>query len=245
MTELEWHAADDPWSLWHHVADLDLLSERKKRMFCVAACRRVVHLIVDPRSQRMIDACEAYADGQIDQDQLIAFDQKATEAAVELEAAGASGERCLAARGVTWLGPDDYKLGRAASYSYEVFGFRALVSAGLTEPAPLNRDVIGLWHNPIFLAAQAVEMRAQAGIVRELFGNPFDLVVFSHDWSTSDVVAMARGMYETRDFAAMPILADALQDAGCENEQVLHHCRDENAVHVRGCWVVDLVLEKA
>jgi hypothetical protein len=49
-------------------------------------------------------------------------------------------------------------------------------------------------------------------------------------------------MYESRDFGAMPILADALQDAGCDSEGVLGHCRDENATHLRGCWVVDLVL---
>ena len=52
-------------------------------------------------------------------------------------------------------------------------------------------------------------------------------------------------MYESRDFSAMPILADALQDAGCVNDDVLNHCREAHAAHVRGCWVVDLVLGKA
>ena len=52
-------------------------------------------------------------------------------------------------------------------------------------------------------------------------------------------------MYESRDFAAMPILADALQDAGCDNPDLLAHCRDPQQVHVRGCWVVDLVLGKS
>ena len=50
-------------------------------------------------------------------------------------------------------------------------------------------------------------------------------------------------MYDTRDFSAMPILADALQDAGCEDEQVLGHCRCEG-VHVRGCFLIDLILKK-
>jgi hypothetical protein len=50
-------------------------------------------------------------------------------------------------------------------------------------------------------------------------------------------------MYESRDFSAMPILADALQDAGCESTTILDHCR-EPGPHVRGCWVVDLVLRK-
>jgi hypothetical protein len=51
-------------------------------------------------------------------------------------------------------------------------------------------------------------------------------------------------MYESRDFSAMPILADALQDAGCDNDDILSHCRDTSLTHVRGCWVVDLVLGK-
>jgi hypothetical protein len=50
-------------------------------------------------------------------------------------------------------------------------------------------------------------------------------------------------MYASRDFSAMPILADALQDAGCDSDDVLNHCRGEDS-HVRGCWVVDLVLSK-
>src|SRR5207247_2509289 len=58
-------------------------------------------------------------------------------------------------------------------------------------------------------------------------------------WLTSDVIAICRGLYESGDFAAMPILADALQDAGCENADVLDHCRGPGP-HVRGCWVVDL-----
>jgi hypothetical protein len=50
-------------------------------------------------------------------------------------------------------------------------------------------------------------------------------------------------MYESRDFGAMPILVDALQEAGCESEDILAHCRGPGP-HVRGCWVVDLVLGK-
>jgi hypothetical protein len=52
-------------------------------------------------------------------------------------------------------------------------------------------------------------------------------------------------MYESREFSAMPILADALQDAGCETADILDHCRDPQAVHVRGCWAVDLALGKS
>jgi hypothetical protein len=70
-------------------------------------------------------------------------------------------------------------------------------------------------------------------------------VPFDPQWFTSDVLVLARGIYEERAFDRMPILADALQDAGCTDEDVLNHCRDPNTPHARGCWVVDLILGKA
>jgi hypothetical protein len=77
----------------------------------------------------------------------------------------------------------------------------------------------------------------------DIFG-PDRLIEFSRDWRTDTAIALARTMYEAREFSAMPILADALQDAGCDNDDILSHCRDPKQVHVRGCWVVDLVLGK-
>ena len=79
-------------------------------------------------------------------------------------------------------------------------------------------------------------------LLRDIFGNPFRPVVIDPAWRTSTVVALARQMYNSRDFSPMPILADALQDAGCDNEDILNHCRDASVPHVRGCWVVDLAL---
>jgi len=69
-------------------------------------------------------------------------------------------------------------------------------------------------------------------------------VAFEPTWRTGTAVALAQTMYAARDFAAMPILADALEEAGCDVPDVLTHCRDPKGVHVRGCWVVDLVLGK-
>jgi hypothetical protein len=79
--------------------------------------------------------------------------------------------------------------------------------------------------------------------LHEIFGNPFRRITFSPDWHTDTAVSLARHMYALRDFSPMPILADALQDAGCDNEDILNHCRQPGE-HVRGCWVVDLVLGK-
>ena len=99
----------------------------------------------------------------------------------------------------------------------------------------------GLTHGSLDISDE--ESRVIAPGLRDIFGNPFRPVAFSPEWRTSTVVALASQMYESRDFSAMPILADALQDAGCEDEQVLAHCCAEGP-HVRGCFVVDQVLGK-
>lgn len=89
--------------------------------------------------------------------------------------------------------------------------------------------------------------------VHEVFGNPFAPTrrrksepprgwAFDPDWRTDTAVLLARQMYATRDFSAMPVLADALQDAGCNNDDILNHCRKQTE-HVRGCWVLDLLLQ--
>src|SRR5207248_5032085 len=83
-----------------------------------------------------------------------------------------------------------------------------------------------------------------ATIMRDIVGNPFRPVRADPRWLTSDVLALAASIYAERAFDRLPILADALQDAGCENADVLGHCRDPQLTHVRGCWVVDLVLGK-
>jgi hypothetical protein len=78
-------------------------------------------------------------------------------------------------------------------------------------------------------------------LLHEVFGNPFRPVRIRPEWLTKDVILRAHLMYDSRDFSAMPILADALQDTGCDNADILDHCRG-GGPHVRGCWVVDLVL---
>ena len=87
--------------------------------------------------------------------------------------------------------------------------------------------------------------KEHVALARDIFGNPFRPVAFDPAWRTDTAVSLARVMYDTRDFAAMPILAHALQDAGCEHADILDHCRDPDGTHVRGCWVVDLVLGKS
>jgi hypothetical protein len=88
------------------------------------------------------------------------------------------------------------------------------------------------------------EHGSQCDLIRDIFGNPFRPIAFDPSWRTSTTVAISKTMYESRDFAAVPILADALEDAGCSHTDILDHCRGDGP-HVRGCWVVDLVLDKS
>jgi hypothetical protein len=81
-------------------------------------------------------------------------------------------------------------------------------------------------------------------ILHDIFGPlPFRPITLNPSWRTSNVTALAQSIYDDRAFDRLPILADALEDAGCDNADILNHCRQPGE-HVRGCWVVDLVLGK-
>jgi hypothetical protein len=87
-------------------------------------------------------------------------------------------------------------------------------------------------------------LRQYDPMLNDIAGNPFRPVEWQPAWQTADVVGVARGIYDDRAFDRLPVLADALMDAGCADEQVLSHCSSAGP-HVRGCWVVDLALGKS
>jgi hypothetical protein len=96
-------------------------------------------------------------------------------------------------------------------------------------------------------------MAACSHILRDIFGNPFRPITITPailTWHDGTIPRLAQAIYEERqmlagtfDPARMNILADALLDAGCDNEDIIQHCRSDKP-HVRGCWAVDLILEK-
>jgi hypothetical protein len=102
-----------------------------------------------------------------------------------------------------------------------------------------------LWQWPAFVLASK-ELSGLAPLIREVFGNPFQPVTFDLAWlaiNGGSVRKLAELIYQDRQFDAMPILGDALEDAGCADAMILEHCRGGNG-HVRGCWVVDGLLGK-
>jgi hypothetical protein len=136
----------------------------------------------------------------------------------------------------TWGRPDKVSLEPLRPfvdyhYSFETLReYAYLGEQGVIAYDPDPRAIDSLERECIQFAAEWCEKR---------WGPSFDPA-----WRTDTVLALARQMYESRDFSAMPILADALQDAGCDCDDILSHCREAHATHVRGCWVVDLVLGK-
>lgn len=99
-----------------------------------------------------------------------------------------------------------------------------------------------LTYNAFYAAGKnADEHAAQCRLLRDILGNPFRPVAVDPTWLTSTVTQLSAGIYEERAFDRLPILADALMDAGCDHPDVLAHCRSSGP-HARGCWVVDFLL---
>lgn len=226
MTEAEWLTCADPAPL---LAFLDSkVSDRKWQMFAVACCLRMWDLMLDPRARYAVEILELNADGACTPDEW---------SVVGGEFLDQSYERAI------WYS----QLRRPERYAHSAvvacFEEKDLRLAVMVSNAVCSAvEASAAWNDR--QQRKAEEKRAQVEIVRDIFGNPFRPVTFNLSWLTSTVVALAEGIYQDRAFDRMPILADALQDAGCYQPDILSHCRGDG-LHVRGCWVVDLLLGKS
>jgi hypothetical protein len=118
-------------------------------------------------------------------------------------------------------------------------------AASLTDPRDAVASVLCAAHLAESKTLQQV-MADQCSFLRDLFGNPFRQTAIDPSWlrwNEGIVQRMARSIYDDRVFDRLPILADALEEAGCTNADILNHCRHPSE-HVRGCWVIDLLLGK-
>ncbi len=229
MTEAEWVSTESVVTLRHWLEKHRKKSLRKLRLFGCACCRRLWDHLPDARSRDAIEAAEKYADGEIDKKALARARRAATSAA-------RAAPEPPHGPGLNW---NDSGLNWAPEDAAQV-----LVNLSAYDNFVACTARCGAAAANLGIRSSVEEEVEQAKLLRDIFGNPFRLITFSPDWRTDTAVSLARTMYESREFSAMPILADALQDAGCDNDDILSHCRDANQVHVRGCWVVDLVLGK-
>jgi hypothetical protein len=226
------------WSYWGGRARIMLeflrggLPDRKLRLFAVAGVRPFWDLLIDPRSREAVLRAELVADDRQATDSLIETHRRAWEAVPQLPSDRST--HVSAARAAGRTAANDALDASSLTWN-EVVGLHA----DLWEERGSSDDEMYDLH----WKGKAEGERFLSGLVRDVFGNPFRPAALDPEWLTSTVAALASRMYESRDFGAMPILADALQDAGCTNDDILDHCRGDGP-HVRGCWVVDLVLGK-
>jgi hypothetical protein len=237
MTEAEWEGCTDPEKMANSL--LPRVSNRRWRLFGVACVRRVAHLLGDERSRTAVETAEKYADGLINGKEALAVEEAA--AAV--------------------IGNSYARLGEAARQWWDA-GYEPSQPPpeGAAELVAAHAVAItlALWAQATWGALEAArhaakamgprrteERAIQAGLFRDLIKkyrkpklDPSWLA-----WNDRVVKKMAQAIYGGRAFDWMPLLADALEDAGCADAALLGHCRG-GGEHVRGCWVIDLLLGK-
>ncbi len=211
MTEDEWMACTDPGPMLDFLRDK--ATDRKLRLFAVACCRDIWDLIPTEASRKAVEASEEYADGRIRRKELVLTRERARQSESDLPqwAVMAASRPKVAPAWVAYLAID-------------------------------ARTWVGIQ------ASYAPRRRAspqQCGHLRDIFGplsfRPVTIDPSVLAWNDRTVPRLAQAIYERRRWRDMPILGDALLDAGCDNDEIVAHCR-AGGEHVRGCWVVDLLL---
>jgi hypothetical protein len=223
MTEAEWLAGTDVRAMLRSLRGR--AGDRKLRLFACACWQRLRHLLQDGHLRWFLGLLEPHADGLVQPQELWAARQAAW-VAFQSRLTGqptAETREELAAR-------------RLRQWGAHANAWTSAVEAGRTARGVAAQ--IGEW-------AAAAEAKFQCDLLREVFGNPFrpsavDPVWLA--WEGGTVRRLAEAVYEGRTFEQLPILADALEEAGCTHAGLLAHCRQQPGAHVRGCWVTDLIL---
>jgi hypothetical protein len=221
VDQAQWLACQDPQAMLDFLRSCGA-DERKLRLFACACCRRAWQLAASRRSLEAVDTVERYVDRLPGGERLPVARVGATAAYREAPKDRPGARRfARAAHLVTLWGesPTFFRAGEAARLCAE-----AAVEAG---------NNVRVW---------GAERAAQAAVLRDLF-NPFRAVTLDPDWRTRNggtVARVAAAIHEAGDFGGVPVLADALEEAGCTDRTLLDHCR--GGPHVRGCWAVDLLL---
>lgn len=245
MTEQEWLECADPRLMLEFLRGKG--SDRKLRLFACACCRSVWHLTPDERSRAAIDDAERCIDYLPD----YLLPSKVFE-----QAHRAAGEFNLQlAQHGQWPDLQQRRAEAAASAAASVlqqssvFQFATpaeIAAGGASHCAALaikySARLSGIPARP----SAKKERAAQCLGLRDIIGNPFRPAAIDPAWLTwNDATCpkIAQAIYDERAFDRLPVLADSLEEAGCTDADILGHCRS-GGEHVRGCWVVDLLLGK-
>jgi hypothetical protein len=229
MTEAEWLVCCDPTSMLEFLRGK--ASERKLRLFAVACCRLVLKKVrVSRQAEREVDLAERYADG--------------AASIGELEDA-----RCYSNSDAEHACMNAAELEGGVVMADCAAGNAAWAAAKHEAEPPDDNSL-----SPIFNARFAVEQGIQSDLLRDIIGNPFCSLPLLDParlrWNHDTVWHLAEAAYEARhlpsghlDSARLAVLADALEEAGCTEADLLDHLRGSGP-HVRGCHVLDLLLSR-
>jgi hypothetical protein len=272
VTESEWLACNDPKPLLGFLDRTDPANRRPLRLFACACVRRVAALLRDPRSRQAVEVAERFAEGVASTAALRAAAEDAGDAvplAYECGGAGWNVSSWYAARAANFLStaPNhavDVAWAAAAAAATEGLDWDdpawddALRAAWAAVYDPLEGDdwdeVRGsdaVWEmgydSFTVFPGWATERAVQAGLVREVFGplpfRPVSVPANVRSWRGGVVIRLARAVYAERAFDRLPVLADALEEAGCTDIDLLGHLRGPGP-HLRGCWAVDFLTSR-
>lgn len=220
MTEQEWTICIDPMPMLQLVKEK--VSNRKTRLFSVSCLRRIQHLFRHEDSLRCLDIAERFAEGKAGIEELRAIEELGIWAGDDM----------------SWRSMQDAAVAWAAAAVAHNDGFISALGAVHEVRSVFGDDDIRRYGEEL----------AQCHLLRDIIGNPFrkSPVIECNTllWGNETVKVLADSIYNGSLFDLMPVLADALEEAGCDNPEILAHCRGPGP-HVRGCWVVDLILGKS
>jgi hypothetical protein len=250
MTEAEWLVCIDPSQMLDHLQGRDC--QRQLSRFAVACCRRIWHLLDAQEFRNAVELCERFLEGRVSKAEM-------ADAAQAARAVALRTVRC-------WYGPTGHPL--------DAFPVSARHPVVLTVQAVAEAKSMG-WIAWVTTRAAYIAERAargefrvgvassspvhqpkpedgnQAQLLRCIFENPFRPASREDSWRTRPVFGIARATYEARMLPSgelepdrLGILGDALEDTGCADPEMLAHLRGPGP-HVRGCWVLDLLLGKS
>ncbi len=232
MTELDWDAATEPQEMLRLLKDSGRASDRNLRLFAVACCRRIWDVLTDEAARGAVEVAERFADEEATAEELELAADAVCDRHTELEE----------------------ELDQAEVYPAETVRlFNALEAAWLATRDDFRFGIGGIWGNVDWARKKdGAEYPALCGLLRDIFGTPHRRPIAADpSWRTPAVVALAQAAYDERqlpsgylDRARLLVLADALEEAGCDDAGLLQHLRGEGP-HVRGCFAVDVVLGKS
>jgi hypothetical protein len=202
---------------------------RQRRLFAVACCRRVLGEMADELSRRAVEVAESFADGLAGREELNTAYQAAQAVAMHRV------QRCQ----------ETLETEQAAAWALWRLAYAAQCACAPSQPDEASDQIL---KRAAHLSTERAnrEKKAHSDLIRDIFGNPFRPVTIDPawlEWNDGTVAKLAQAIYDERAFERLPVLADALEDAGCADADFLTHCRGPGE-HARGCWVVDLLLGK-